>query len=213
MTVSVADLQIPAKAWEHFDRAQRAVDAGRVDVFERESELALQVAPGFAEIYVLRAAHQVNTGQNEAAIATIATARSVQARAPWSGIVMAGALTQLHRYDDALAELDGTTGPEADGWQWKFEKTRAEIGRRDVEGALRWSAALLLAAPPDCGNAHLLRMNALQMAGRTPEAATEMERYLALGGQPPAIRAQVTQLLARTRVTLQEADAPLMAAR
>jgi hypothetical protein len=68
-TVSVATLQVPAKAWTHFERARDAMQANRTEEFERETAKALEVAPNFAAVYLLRAIQEVSGPQFDAAIA------------------------------------------------------------------------------------------------------------------------------------------------
>ena len=209
-TVSVADLRIPPKAWQHFEKARTAGERNQPELYERESAAALAVAPRFAQVYLLRATRQVHTGQNEAAIQTIATAREIQPHLPWSGTVLASALTQLHRYDDAIAELEQLQGDEAESWQAKFERARAETGRRNPEGALHWSELATAAAPVGCTDVLLVRANAFQLAGRRHEAITELETYLALDRQGTN-HIQVQAALERTRQSTEQDDHGLLA--
>lgn len=211
-TVSAADLRIPHKAWQHFEKARAASEAGRADVFEREADLALAAAPAFTQVYLLRAARQLDAGQFNAAVATIAAARQIRPEIPWSGIVLASALAELHRYNEAAAEMDRVRGPEADSWQAKFERAREAIARRDVAGALHWSELALAASPAGCIDAHLLRANALQIAGRLAEAIAQMEAYLA-SDRPLPQRAEVLQVLEHTRARMLRGNTTLLAAK
>lgn len=211
-TVSVADLRIPHKACQHFEKARAAGEAGRTDVFEREADLALAAAPAFTQVYLLRAARQLDARQFDAVIETIAAARRIRPELPWSGIVLASALAELHRYNEAAAEMDRVRGPEADSWQANFERAREAIARRDVAGALHWSELALAASPSGCIDAHLLRANALQIAGRSADAIVQMEAYLA-SNQPLPQRAEVLQVLEHTRARMREGNATLLAAK
>lgn len=209
-TVSAADLRIPRQAWAHLEKARAASDANRDDVFEREAALALAAAPAFTRVYLLRAERQVHARQYAAAVDTITAARQIQPEVPWSSIVLASALSELHRYNEAVNELDRARGVEAESWQWTFERTRAEIGRRNVEGALHWSERAVATAPSACVNAHLLRADAFQLAGQWPDAIHQMETYLGSGGQL-TYRSQVLQALERTRERLREDNTDLLA--
>jgi tetratricopeptide (TPR) repeat protein len=179
-SVSAQNLQIPAKAWQHLEKARAASESNQPEVFARETERALAIAPQFAEIYLLRAAQQLRLGQNEAALDNVAAARRIEPDLPWSHVVEAGALTQLRRYDEAVAELARASGDEAASWQVSFERARAETGRHDSNAALHWSKLAVEAAPVGCTDALLVRANAYQIAGRTPEAIHQMELYLEL---------------------------------
>ena len=210
-TVSASALRIPPKAWDHFEKARRASETGHPEVLEREAALALVAAPDFTEVYILQAAMQVQTHQFETAIATVTKARQIQPEVLWSGIVLAGALTGLHRYDDAAGELARSHGAEAASWQWAFERTRAEIGRGNVRGALLYSELALSAAPAACTETHLLRANAFQIAGRGADAIPELEAYLTSAPQGPT-RAEVLRVLESTRRKLPEGNTSLLAA-
>lgn len=212
--VSAADLRIPRKAWQHFEKARAVGEAGRADVFEREAGLALAAAPAFTQVYLLRAARQLDARQFNAAVDTIAAARRIRPEipVPWSGIVLASALAELHRYNEAAAEMDRVRGPEADSWQAKFERAREAIARRDVAGALHWSDLALAASPAGCVDAHLLRANAFQIAGQSAEAIAHMEAYLA-SNQPLPQRAEVLRVLEQTRAILRRENTTLLAAK
>jgi tetratricopeptide (TPR) repeat protein len=196
-TVSVASLRIPEKAWAHFDRAQDAMQANRAQEYERETAKALQIAPTFAEVYLLRAVQEVKAHRFDAAIGDVEQARRVEPGVVWAGVILAGAYSGEGRWADAVVVLENLHGAEADTWQARFERARAAIGQRDVEGALHWSAVALSIAPTSCAEVHLLRANALSLAQHWPAAIAEMEAYLAMD-PPQAHRTEVLALLERT---------------
>jgi tetratricopeptide (TPR) repeat protein len=129
----------------------------------------------------------------------------------WAGVILAGAYNGAHRWADAEVVLDNLQGAEADTWQARYERARSAIGRRDVEGALRWSGQALAMAPDSFVDVHLLRAHALSLAGRWPAAIAEMETYLAVEQPQPQPqlqlhRAEVLAMLeqARSRVRADE---------
>jgi hypothetical protein len=197
-TISVASLRIPEKAWTHFDRARDAMQADQVEKFERETAKALEVAPNFAAVYLLRAIHAVSAHSFDEAIEDVLQAQRVEPGVAWAGVILAGAYNGEHRWADAVVVLENLQGAEADTWQARYERTRAAIGERAVEGALYWSALTLAIAPASCAEVHLLRANALSQARRWPAAIAEMETYLAMDSPQPH-RTEVLALLERTR--------------
>lgn len=197
-TISVASLKIPEKAWIHYEKARMAAQENRIGEYERETRKALEIAPAFAEVYVLRASYEVNVRRYDAAIADAVEARRIQPGVEWAGVVLAGAYNGAHRYADASVISENLHGSEADTWQAKYERARAAIGRGDVEGALRWSASAMATAPEGCAEVHLLRANALSMTRRWSAAVVELETYLDLD-KGPQHRAEVLVLLERTR--------------
>jgi len=182
ITVSVAGLRIPEKAWEHYARAREATETHNEQQFERETEAALAIEPNFAALYVLRAAHKIHTGHLREGLDDALTARQIEPGVAWSGVALATAYNGLHRYHDAFLILNATRSPESTTWQAAYERSRAAIGLSDAEEALHWSAITLKIAPDRCREAHILRGNALMLAERLPEAARELRLYLAAEG-------------------------------
>ena len=211
-SVSASALQIPPKAWGHFEKARVAGEMGDLDTLNREVGLSLAAAPAFTQVYVLQAAAQVRAKHFDEAIATIAKARGIASDVPWSGVVLASALTGLHRYDESVAASERVHGTEAESWQWRVERSRAEIGRRNVAGALHYSELALAVSPSGCTETHLIRSNALQLAGRRRDAVVELEAYLEASPQG-AVRADVLRVLEHTRAQIREEDDSLLAAR
>jgi tetratricopeptide (TPR) repeat protein len=180
--VSVTDLRVPAKAWEHYIRAREATLNHNEQEFERETEAALRIEPNFAPLYVLRATHKIHLGHLEDGLEDALTARRIEPGVNWSGVAIASAYNGLHRYQDAFLILSATRAPESTTWQAAYEMARAAIGRGSVEDAIHWSAMTLKLAPPTCREAHILRGNSLMMAKRFGEAANELRIYLAAEG-------------------------------
>lgn len=206
-TVSVTTLRIPEKAWTHFERALEAMQAKRMEEYERETAKALAIAPAFAELYLLRAIHEVSEHQFDAAIADVEQARRAEPGVSWAGVILASAYNGEHRWADAVVILDNLHGAEADTWQARYERTRSAIGGRDVEGALHWSEQVVLMAPANFAEVHLLRANALSLARRWPAAITEMETYLD-AEQPQPHRAEVQAMIEHARLLAQSDKGP-----
>jgi hypothetical protein len=117
-------------------------------------------------------------------------------------VILAGAYNGEHRWAEAVMILENLHGAEADTWQARYERTRAAIGSRDVEGALRWSEQAMAMAPANFAEVHLLRANALSLARRWPAAISEMETYLD-AEQPQAHREEVLAMLEHARLLAQ----------
>ena len=177
-TVTVASLSIPRSAWRHFEKANAAAQRHRTDEFDRESAEALEIAPNFAAMYLLRATVEVKANEFEAAIVNVEAARKVDPSAMWTTVVLAGAYNGMHRFRDALLVLNAKHGFESQTWQAMYERARAEVGSGDIAAALRSSAAALNAAPREFSDAHLVRANALMLGDRLSEAASQMDIYL-----------------------------------
>ena len=83
-SVSAAQLQVPSKAWQHFEKARIASERNQSDLVRREIDQALALAPRFTEAYVLLAAQQVRDQHYEVALQTVVNARAIQSDVPWS---------------------------------------------------------------------------------------------------------------------------------
>ncbi len=200
--ISARRLAIPADAWRHYQRAVTAATKNQVELAESESDKALLLAPGFAEVHLLRAMQLVNSGHPAEALPFLATARSLAPDLPWLSIVSAGVHNQLRGFDEALRELDSIPGHEAASWQGLYEKARAEIGLHDLSAALRYSQLAVAAAPAGCTDARLLYANVLQFSGRPNEVITELEHYLS-EDRLRTHRTQVQAALEKLRASLQ----------
>jgi tetratricopeptide (TPR) repeat protein len=209
--VSVASLRMPAAAKKHFEKAREAMVANDMEVFRREAAETLAIAPNYAEVYLLRGSLQVRNGLDERAISSIETARTLQPEIAFASLVVASALMHLARYDEASSELDRFHSMN-ENWQWEFEKTRAELGRHNLDGALHWSQLAEQDAPEGCAVTHLLRIDALEMADLKDQAIAAMEVYLA-SGKNLAQHDAVLRLLAKDRKMVEENPAALVARR
>jgi tetratricopeptide (TPR) repeat protein len=180
VTVSVATLRVPEKAWRHFAKAKEAAEHNRLQESDRETAKALAIAPDFASAYLLRADSEVREHSFEAAIANVKEARRVEPNLMWAGVVLAGAYNGLRQYEDARQVLLHVHGAESESWQAAHERARAAIGLNDIEGALHWSEIALGVAPESFPDARLVRTNALMLAHRWNEAQRQIEVYLLL---------------------------------
>jgi tetratricopeptide (TPR) repeat protein len=201
-TVSLASLRIPERAQEHFANACDAYEARRYDEMDRETARALDLAPNYANVYLLRAERDNAEHHYEDAIAEVLEAQRLEPGVGWAGILLAGAYNGLHRWNDALAILDNLRGAEAETWQAHYERARVAIGLGDIAGGLHWSELALATAPPDIAEVHLVRANALDLAERWSAAAAEIETCLALdksAAHRPGVLAMLADMRQRAR--------------
>ncbi len=211
-TVSVATLQVPAKAWKHFDKARAAADHNRLEQSQQESSKALEIAPGFAKAYILRASIELHERQYDKAIADVEAAQRSEPNVFWASVLLAGAYNSTHRYKDARLMLDNMRGPEADTWQADYERSRTEIGSGRVEAALYWSAMTRAAAPRKIIDVYLVRANALLLASRWEEARSELTFYLNSSG-PQAHHDEALATLEMLKARIDAASTTELAAR
>ena len=58
--------------------------------YEQETAKALQIAPAFAEVYLLRAVQEVSAHRFDAAIEALEQAQRVEPGVAWAGMILAG---------------------------------------------------------------------------------------------------------------------------
>lgn len=211
-TVSVTTLQVPDKAWRHFGRAKAAADRDQFEDSERELLKAIEIAPRFAEAYLLLACDQLQEHKYDAALASIQTAHAFDPGARWSEVLQASALNGQGRYADAKELLIGMHSPDAESWQAAYERARAEIGLRNLQEALQWSETALEAAPRRFADAHLVRANALLLARRWSDAITQMEAYLG-SGRPQLHRASVLTAMEKAKFQMRQEEIKVVASK
>ena len=212
VTVSVATLRVPEKAWKHYAKAKEAAEHNRLDEADRETEKAIEIAPDFAQAYLLRADSLVQKHAFEAAIANVKEARRVEPDVTLAGVVLAGAYNGMHRYEEARLALGELHGSEKAAWQAAYEGARSAIGLSDVEGALRWSAVAMNSAPQGFIDVHLVRTNALILARRWNEAQEQLETYLQSPGRMEH-RDDVLAALERVKTHVSEEELKTVASR
>lgn len=210
-TVSVASLATSDKAREHLEKARRAMLKGHEDEYQREVSAALDLSPGFAEAYVLRASHELLHDRYPTAIDDVLTAQRLEPSIHWATIIHAVACNQLKLYDEASTLLGGLSVAEMDTWQAIYEKTRAAVGTGDTDAALHWSERALASVPESrIDDTVLLRGDALLMAHRWGDAVAEFKRYLR-SPRPQPKREEVLAMLERIPQLAAREPAPLIA--
>ncbi len=198
MTVSVASLKVPAKAWQHYNRAVAAEKSNSAEACDRELAKALEISPDFAEAHLLRASRAIDARRFDAALEDLLKAQQLNPRLPWIGLIFAEYYNGVRRYKDAWLVLQNLPGTEPDSWQAKYETAFAEVGMGHGEAAVHWSEAALAQAPATLRETHLMHAYALDLMHRWSEAEVELERYLAAPG-PVDNRKDVLATLAYTQ--------------
>lgn len=201
-TVSVATLKVPDSARKHFEKAQALAGKHEASEAARECEKALAIAPDYSAAREMLASQELLLKDFAGAISNVTIARRSESNMPWAGLIVAAAYNGLGRYDDALDEIQILPPAEAEAWQGKYEKARAEIGVGDVERALRTSAEALEDTPKDFSDTMLVRANALMLAHHWSEAEECLNDYLAFPGPQPhreQVRATLLNVARRMR--------------
>ncbi len=203
--ISIVNLRVPGKAWQHFAKARELKRRDRTAESEIELRKAIAIAPRFTSAYLLCASVQVQEHNFGAAISNVTEALRIEPDAMWARVLLASAYNGQKRYEDAAIALEGMRGSEAESWQGSYEHARAAIGIGDVTAALHWSEMAMAKAPESFSDTHLLRANALMLKRRWAESVAQMEVYLQSEGAA-VHRVQVLAALQKAKRQLENDD-------
>jgi tetratricopeptide (TPR) repeat protein len=177
-TVSVAQMKVPAKARQLFEKAQAALDKGKLEAADRYVTEALQIYPDFAEALTLRGLMSLDAKRLDDAAASLE--KSIQADNSYAnGFIVLGAVYNMQsRFDDAIRVLDRGVTLTPQSWQALFELGKAELGKGNYEVAMRRLNKASDLATEQYPPLHLAKAHALLGMRNFSEATSELEAYL-----------------------------------
>jgi len=177
-SVSVAQLKIPEKARDAYNKARKDVDKGKLDDARRHIEEALQVAPEFSDALTLRGILKLDGNDASGAIADLEKAVQSDPNNSMAFLALGSAYNQQSRFQDALRVLDHGVGLSPRSWQGYFELGKAFLGQSDYDAALRQLNKAGDLGPKEYAPIHLVKAHALLGLKNYPEAISELEAYL-----------------------------------
>ena len=174
--VSVAQLSVPPKARQLYEKALEAWQQRKPAEAQRKIDRALKIDPAFPEALTLSGFMQASRQQWEPAEKSLQAAIRSDPNYCAAYIVLAGVYNTEGRYDEAQAATERATSAGVDSWSVQYEIARVLIGKRDYENAL---AIADMALRSKHGSLlHVAKAHALLGLRRYPEAAAELRNYL-----------------------------------
>ena len=177
-SVSVAQMEVPKKARQHYEKAAEEVKKSRFDEAAKELEAALAVDPHYSEALTLRGVLKMDHSQMQEALSNFQEAISSDPNYALAYVATGSAYNALGEYDNAARALERAQELDPHSWQAHFEMAKAELGRVQYEVALREINRALDIAPEAYPPMHLLRAHIYLGQKNYPEAVGELEAYL-----------------------------------
>jgi tetratricopeptide (TPR) repeat protein len=199
-SVTVAQLEVPAKAHKALQKALQAVRKRRRDEARAEVEAALAIWPRYSDALILYALLYLGDSQLDPAIAAAEEAVKLDGTNGMAYIVLAGAHNSKGQYDDALHALERALRFRPDAWQGYVERARAAMGKGAFTAALADANRAGELAPAKTPVIYLLKGAAFLSLNRRSEAILELQAYLRTN--PGGVAAdRVRSMIERTLAT------------
>ena len=177
-TVSVAEMEVPKKARQHYEKAAEDVKKSKLDEAAKELDAALAVDPHYAEALTLRGVLKMDQKHMEEALSSFQEAISSDPNYALAYVATGSAYNALGQYDNAARALERAQDLNPRSWQAHFEMAKTEIAREHYELALHEINRALDIAPEAYPPMHLVRAHIYLSQKNYPEAMTELEAYL-----------------------------------
>jgi tetratricopeptide (TPR) repeat protein len=201
-TVSVAEMNVPDKAQRELQKAQEMASKGKLDEARSYVDSALKESPNFASALTFRGMLNLRERNIEAAERDVEDAIKADPSNGRAYITLGEVFNLEGRYDEALRALGRGESLEPAAWQAHFEMSRANLGKRDFEAALREITKAASMADKDYPPLHIVRAEALLGIEDYKAAIAELKTYLERepnGPSSAAVRQQLDRVEAAAK--------------
>lgn len=176
--VSVAQMKVPGNARKLFDKAMSSFRAARLDDAFGFVQRALGVFPDYAQALALRGILNMQKGDNAKAQPDLEKSVELDYADDTNYVALASLYNTEGRYDDAMRILDRGIALHPNAWQALTEMARAQLGKRDYEGALKSLVKTDRIMPVGVHYPKLLRAKAYAGMKDVPAAIAQIETFL-----------------------------------
>ncbi len=176
--VSVAQMKVPGKARDEFNKARDAMEKEKMDDATRHLDKALSIYSNYADALTLRAILALNQRNSGAAMADLDQAIKADPNYGMAYFVMGSALNMQGKFDEAIASLQRGEALAPNSWQAHFEMAKAYLGKEDYQNALSELQRAQSMAPSEYPALYLLQAQAHFSMKQYPEALTALQSYL-----------------------------------
>ncbi len=184
-SVSVAQLKIPSKAREAFNKARDNSEKGKNAEAEKQLAKALEAYPKYADALTLRGILKMDAGNIAGAIEDLQQAIADDSNCAMAYLVMGSVFNSQAKFDDAIRVLERGEALSPASWQAYFEMGKALAGKGQYEPALRQLDRAQTLVPKDYPAIHMLKAHVFFGLNNYSEALTELQAYLAKEPQGP----------------------------
>lgn len=184
-TVSVAQMRIPEKAMKALERARNAIAKNRQEEARKQLARAIEIAPAYADAYVVRGFMSFTDGDLQTAGDDFASAIKYDSNNGMGYIAMGAFYNAKGQFDDAIRELERGMSLAPTAWQAYFEISKTQLAKGNFEEALRQVTKAEGLTPKKYSPIYLVKGHALLALKAYPEAISEFEKYLTLEKDSP----------------------------
>jgi len=192
-SVSVSQYQVPEKARVALQKAREANAKGKREEAQKQLDKALEIDPRYADALTFRGVLKMDANDLPGAIADLQDAISADGNYGLAYIVMGAVFNIELKFDDAIRVLERGQSLSPDSWQAYFEMGKALLAKGQYEASLRQFDRAQTLLANDVPVIHLAKARALLGVRNYPDAATELQAFLAKEPQGP--RSQEAQKL------------------
>jgi tetratricopeptide (TPR) repeat protein len=190
MTISTAQLGVPAKARDALRKAWDAARKHKLADAARYTERALSFFPKFAEALALRATLEMqDTKSMEQAKADAENAIEYDPNYGAGYVVLGSIYNYFRQFDDATRTLDRGIALTPTRWQGYYEMSIALIAKGDYIGGLRQAerSSTLDSDSHQCPELHLLKAYAYMGLKNRSAATAELEAFRRMDSHSPLL--------------------------
>ena len=177
-TVSVAQLKVPEKARDAYNKARKDIEKQKLDDARKHVEEALKAFPKFSDALALRGILKLDGNDLAGATQDLEAAVQDDQNDAMAYMALGSAYNMQGRYQDAVRVLDHGVGLSPNAWQAYFEMGKSYLGQGDYKEALRQLNKAEDMAPKEYAPVHLVKAHALLGLHDYDEAVSELEAYL-----------------------------------
>ncbi len=179
-TISADDLRIPDSARKEFEHGRRLLNEkrdldGSVAAFQR----AIELYPGYADVYFLMGAAQVRLNAAPVAEASLRKAIALDSQRTTAYYPLAILLFGQRRFNEEKELLLEAEKLDATDWRWPFELARCHAQQSQWDSALRYGLAASAGANVP-SKVHLLLADIYANSNKPREAVAELELFAQL---------------------------------
>jgi tetratricopeptide (TPR) repeat protein len=189
--VSVAQLSIPAKAIKHLESAHKHFTKSDLPGAIREIDQALEIDPGCAQAFSLRAFVELALKNFNGAVGDAMRAVALDPHDPESYLALATAYNSAQDFSKAAEAAQQALSLNPDAWQGQLELAKSWYSQGQYGLALN----ALNRINQDFPDVHLVRANVLMCLGRAAEAAEQFRLFLKQAPDDPR-DVQIRQIVA-----------------
>jgi tetratricopeptide (TPR) repeat protein len=200
-TVSASQLQVPDKARGELQKAQEAIDKGKLANAARSIEKALSIYPHYPEALTLRAAFELQDRHLDQALVDADLATQYDPTYGQAYFVLGATYGSLRQFDQAIRILDRGIATAPNPWMGYFEMGKVLVAKGEFAAALHQADKASRLVPRNFPPIHLLKAEAYVGLKDHATAITELQAYLKAEPAGPSAqlaRQRIEQLRAAT---------------